>query len=337
MLRDLHVRNLAVLAEASLSFGDGFNVLSGETGAGKSMVVDALGLLAGGRADSGLIRTGADRLSVSGVFEPVGSEWREILAEAGMESAGGELVIRREIHSQGRNRIFLNDQPIAQRLLAQLGPCLLTLHGQREELGLMEPELQREWLDVSGGSEAESLKLKVGGAFSRYREAKELLEKVSGDDRARLERVDLLRFQIQEIDALELIAGEESELSSELEQLRHAEAILSGLGETGRLLFEGEGAVLSKLETVRKSLDSIKRWIPAVSEWLMEIEEARIRVQDVADSVLRQKLLGGTKPRTTGYCRGTSFSDRTAVPEIRSNLARGVVLSGPVPWLSWLR
>lgn len=277
-----------MLAEASVAFADGFNVLSGETGAGKSMVVDALGLLAGGRADSSLIRTGADRLSVTGVFEPTGSAWKEVLAESGVEAEGKEVVVRREISHQDRNRIFVNDQPVTQKLLAELGPYLMTLHGQREELGLMQPELQRQWLDHSGGSAAVSLLGRVEEAYRTYRGAKDRLDRVSGDDRARLERIELLRFQLRDIDAVGLVVGEENELRSERDQLRHAEAILSGLGEAQSCLSEDEGAALVQIEGARHGLEGIRRWIPTASGWLEELEEARIRLQDVADSVSRQ-------------------------------------------------
>ena len=285
-----------MLAEASLSFGAGFNVLSGETGAGKSMVVDALGLLAGGRADSSLIRTGADRLSVTGVFEPEGTQWRDLLAEAGVETSESELVVRREVHREGRNRIFLNDQPITQRLLARLGPFLMTLHGQREELGLLLPELQRDWLDLSAGRAAVLLRRRVQEAFDHYRETRARLDRVSGDDRVRLERVDLLRFQIQEIDAVSLTAGEEVELRSERDQLRNAESILTGLSEAGIGLSEHAHSALSQLETVRRSIETIRRWIPDSAEWLVELEEARIRVQDVSDSIDRRSSMTDLDP-----------------------------------------
>ena len=151
MLRDLHVRNLAVLAEASVDFGPGLNVLSGETGAGKSIVIDSLALLAGGRASAELIRTGADTLTVTGSFTPAGEAWKQVLAEAGVEPAGGELVVRREVSREGRNRVFVNDQPATLRLLSDVMPALLRIHGQREELGLAQPELQRAWVDRQGG------------------------------------------------------------------------------------------------------------------------------------------------------------------------------------------
>ncbi|HEX2164172.1 MAG TPA: AAA family ATPase, partial [Thermoanaerobaculia bacterium] len=175
MLRELHVRNLAVLAEASVELGPGLNVLTGETGAGKSIVVDSLTLLSGARAASELIRTGADTLTVTGVFQPEGDGWRELLREAGIEPEGGdgeagagELLVRREISRTGRNRVLVNDQPATLRLLADLAPWLLRIHGQREELGLVDPELQRVWLDESGGPEAERLTARAAAAWDLW-------------------------------------------------------------------------------------------------------------------------------------------------------------------------
>jgi len=140
-------------------FGDGLNVLSGETGAGKSIVVDSLLLLAGARASTDLIRSGAEALTVSGVFAPPGDGWRRVLAEAGLEAGageatdhgsdpadGGEVLVRREIGHNGRNRVFVNDQPTTLRLLADLAPYLLRIHGQRDEMELLASDLQREWL-----------------------------------------------------------------------------------------------------------------------------------------------------------------------------------------------
>ena len=154
MLRTLHVRNLAVLADVELEFGDGLNVLTGETGAGKSIVVDSLALLAGARASTELIRSGSDALSVAGVFSSLGAAERRLLEAAGLEADEDQLVVRREVHREASNRVFVNDQPVTLRLLAELTSGLLRIHTQREELGLLAPEVQRAWLDRSGGAAA---------------------------------------------------------------------------------------------------------------------------------------------------------------------------------------
>jgi DNA repair protein RecN (Recombination protein N) len=291
VLREIHVRNLAVLAEASVELGEGFNVLSGETGAGKSIVVDSLSLLAGARASVDMVRTGAEALTVSGVFEPEGEGWRPVLTEAGLEAEGGEVLVRREIGRGGRNRVFVNDQPTTLRLLADLAPYLLRIHGQRDELGLIEPDLQRAMLDRSGGAEAAPLLARVAGAFERHARLAERLETLSGDDRMRRERLDFLRFQAAEIDAAKLRAGEEVELKAERDVLRNAEAITRSLGTAFALLFEEEGAAVERVGKAGTLLAGIEVWEPQAGTWRAELEEARIRLAETARS-LRQRLDG---------------------------------------------
>ena len=293
MLRELHVRNLAVLAQVAIDFGEGFNVLSGETGAGKSIVVDSLALLAGARASDDVIRTGTDVLTVAGVFEPVGEGWREVLAGAGIEPESGdgaapELLLRREIRRDGRNRVYVNDQPATVRLLADLSPWLLRIHGQREELGLVAPDLQRAWLDRSGGPEARRLLARVAEAYDRWAEVAGRLAEVTGDDRARRERLDLLRFQASEIDAAHLEAGEDRELRAERDLLRNAEAITHALGTAAERLFEEEGAAVDRLARSEDLLAGIEDWHAEAGPWRAELEEARIRIEEVARSIRRR-------------------------------------------------
>ena len=291
MLREIHVRNLAVLAEAAVEFGAGFNVLSGETGAGKSIVVDSLSLLAGARASTEMVRTGAEALTVSGVFEPEGDGWRTVLEEAGLEAEGAEVLVRREIGRGGRNRVFVNDQPTTLRLLTDLAPYLLRIHGQRDELGLIEPDLQRAMLDRSGGPEAAPLLARVAEAYEQHARLAERLEHLSGDDRMRRERIDLLRFQASEIDAAKLRAGEEAELKAERDVLRNAEAITRSLGNAFALLFEEEGAAVERIGKAGSLLAEIEAWEPAAAAWRAEIEETRIRLTETAHS-LQHRLDG---------------------------------------------
>jgi DNA repair protein RecN (Recombination protein N) len=288
VLREIHIRNLAVLAEASVGFGPGLNILSGETGAGKSIVVDSLGLLAGARASTEMIRSGAEALTVSGVFEPAGAEWRRVLEEAGLEVDGDEVLVRREIARSGRNRVYVNDQPTTLRLLTDLAPFLLRIHGQRDELGLIEPDLQRGLLDRTGGAEGAALLTKVAAAFDAHTRLAERLERLTGDDRARRERLDLLRFQAAEIDAAKLRAGEEVELRGEREVLRHAEAIAHSIGTCFSLLSDDEGSALEKIAKSLGLLADVEAWEPQAAAWSAELEEMRIRLADLAATLGRR-------------------------------------------------
>lgn len=289
MLRDLHVRNLAVLAEVSVEFGPGLNVFTGETGAGKSIVVDSLALLAGARASSDFIRAGTELLSVTGIFTPAGDRWRQELEAAGLDAESDELVVRREISKEGRNRVFVNDQLVTLGLLARIAPSLMSIHTQREELGLVSPDLQRSWLDCSGGDEAVDLTGRTAELYGTYDALASRLERARGDDRLRQERIDLLRFQSGEIEAARLEVGEEDELRRERDLLRHAEAIRGALGSAFALLFEDEGAAVDRLAAAIRELDQIGQWESRASEWARGLGELQIALQEIT-SALRQSL-----------------------------------------------
>jgi DNA repair protein RecN (Recombination protein N) len=289
VLRDLHVRNLAVLAEVSVEFGPGLNVFTGETGAGKSIVVDSLALLAGARASSDLIRAGAELVAVTGVFAPDGDLWRRELEAAGVGVESDELVVRREISREGRNRVFINDQLVTLGLLAQIAPSLLRIHTQREELGLVSPDLQRSWLDTSGGQEAAELAERTAELYEAYAGLAARLERALGDDRLRQERIDLLRFQIGEIEAVRLRAGEEDELRRERELLRHAEAIRHALGISFGLLFEDEGAAVDRISGAARELEQIAEWESRAVGWGRGLQDLKIGLEEIA-SAIRQSL-----------------------------------------------
>jgi DNA repair protein RecN (Recombination protein N) len=291
MLRTLHVRNLAVLADVEVEFGPGLNVLTGETGAGKSIVVDSLALLAGARASTEAIRAGADALSVAGVFAPLGEAERRLLEAAGLDAGEDQLVVRREVQREAPNRVFVNDQPVTLRLLGDLAAGLVRIHTQREELGLLSAEVQRAWLDRSGGERAAKLARGVAAAYRTYRDLAGRLERVSGDERQRRERLDLLRFQVGEIDSAELAAGEEDELRRERAVLRHAEAIGGALTAAEALLLEDEDAAAVRVARAQQRLEEVAEWLPEVPAWLDELEEARIRLQELAVAA-RERLRG---------------------------------------------
>lgn len=284
MLRDLHVRNLAVIVEAEVRLGSGLNVLTGETGAGKSIVVDSLALLSGARASSDLIRTGAEVLSVTGVFEPSGDDWRAVLSAAGLDIEGDGLVVRREITRQGRNRVYLNDQPVTLNLLIAVAPYLLQIHTQREELGLVSPELQRNWLDRSGGPESSEPCRRVRQDFKEYRQWVSRSDRVEGNEQLRQERIDLLSFQVDEIDAARLQAGEDQALKVERDVLRHSEAITEALGSAYGLLFDDEAAV-ERISQAARRLREISDWEPQGATWGQALEGLNLSLQDLTREV----------------------------------------------------
>lgn len=291
MLIDLHVRNLAVVEESSLEFGSGLNVLTGETGAGKSLVVDSLALLAGARASSDLIRDGADRLVVSGSFNLRGGELarvRGLLEEAGVSLDDAAIVVRREVSRSGRNRVFLNDQPVTLALLARLGESLLRILGQREELALLSGELQRQWLDRIGGERASKPLQRCRDAYQRYARAKERWQLVVGNDRARAERIDFLRFQSGEIEAAAVEPGEELALRQRREALRNAETVARSL-DGAVVAIDGEEGATSRLSSAQVQLRELERFDGEAPAWLAELEELRLRLDDLV-ATLRSRF-----------------------------------------------
>jgi len=290
VLRSLSVRNLAVLAGGEIELGAGFNVLTGETGAGKSLLVDSLVLLAGGRAASDLVREGAEALSVAGVFDR-DREMEHALADAGLAIEESELIVRREVSREGRNRVFVNDRPATARLLQELAPRLLRIHGQREELGLAEPALQRAWLDRVGGAEAAALRARVAAAHHDYRRLAERLASLSGDERLRAERLELLAFQQRELDEARPLPGEDETLRRERDQLRHHEAIAAALAEAEARLAGDETAALALVHGARRALAGIGEWEPLAAELGPELDEVEIRLAEAGRSLGRR--LGG--------------------------------------------
>ncbi len=286
MLRDLSVRNLAVIEEATVEFDRGLNVMTGETGAGKSIVVDALALLRGARASAELLRSGADRLVVSGRFD-LDAGAAAALAAAGIDSEADELVVRREIGREGRNRVFINDQPATLRLLKATTESTLQIHAQREELALATAQTQRDFVDGLGGLGGEELLAEVADRFAEYRVLADRLDRVRGDRRLHGERVDLLRFQIVEIDRATLQAGEDLALRTERERLRNSEQIAATLGRGHLELAEEDGAAVERLARTESGLRGITAWEPEAEGWLRELEELRIRLQEVAVAMRR--------------------------------------------------
>ena len=281
-----------MLAGGDVELARGLNVLTGETGAGKSLIVDSLALLAGARAATDAIRDGADVLSVSGVFDR-DPEVDARLRDGGLETTGDELVVRREIGREGRNRIFVDDQPVTLRLLQEIAPRLLRIHGQRDEQALVEPGLQRRWLDRAGGAEGEALAARVEAAFAEHRELAERLEKLRGDDGQRAQRIDFLRFQLDEISAAKVAAGEEETLKTTRDQLRHREAIAHALGAAFASLHEDDGAASDRLGEARRALATIAAWEPAAAAALPELDELLSRSEELARELGHRLDAGG--------------------------------------------
>lgn len=284
MLRELRIRNFAVIAEVSVPFTPGLNVLTGETGAGKSMVIDAILLIGGARAQTDVIRAEAETASVEAVFEvdPRGAV-AAVLEEAGLADEEGLLVLRRELARSGRHRAFANDSPVTVGLLERLGDHLVELHGQHEHQRLLEPSAQLELLDRF--AEAEALRERVGELFAKYRAARAEIERTREAERNRAQREDLLRFQVSELDAARLRTGEEEELRAERRRLQHAERLTASLTEASALLDDDRDSARSRLTRVARLLQEVARLDPGSAPSLEPLESARAHLDDVLAAV----------------------------------------------------
>jgi DNA repair protein RecN (Recombination protein N) len=280
MLRELSIRNLAVVQEARVPFAPGLNVLTGETGAGKSIVVDALLLVTGARAQLDWIRTGAETASVEAVFEidPAGSV-AALLDEAGHHGGDGQLVIKRELARSGRHRAFVNDGAATVGLLERLGDHLVELHGQHEHQRLMEPARQLLLLDRF--ADAEARRDAVAALVRRWEEARAALDRLRSEMREGARQEDLYRFQVAEIDALRLRDGEEDELRTERSRLQHAERIVAGLQETVGLLYEEPQSATTRLARAAALLRDLSRYEPDAAASIEAIEGAQAYLEDV--------------------------------------------------------
>ncbi|HEU5192713.1 MAG TPA: DNA repair protein RecN [Methylomirabilota bacterium] len=279
MLSELRLKNLAVIEAVTVSLGPGLNAVTGETGAGKSIVVDAILLLMGARAQPDLIRTGADSATIEAVFdlEPEGAA-AVLLEEAGHTAPDGMLVIKREISRAGRHRVFVNDSPATVALLERLGEALVELHGQHEHQRLMEAGRQLDLLDRYAGTE--EARERVAGRVAEWEGARGELRRIAEEAREGKRQEDLLRFQLSEIDAVRLREGEEDELRVERRRLQHAERIAAGLAEVTALLYDDERSAAARLQRAGALLRELAGYDPELGAPAAALGEAEAYLED---------------------------------------------------------
>src|SRR5215813_1678727 len=282
MLRELRIRNFAVVENVTVPFVPGFNVLTGETGAGKSILVDAILLVRGARAQTDVIRSDAETATVEALFAASGAA-AAVLDEAGLTAEDGEIVIRRELSRTGRHRAFVNDAAVTVGLLERLGDALVQVHGQHEHQRLLEPAHQLELLDWF--ADAEPLRERFAALFAKLGEACADLERRRGAGRDRAQREDLLRFQVSELDGAHVRPGEEEELRTERRRLQHAERFAVGLQEVGTLLQDDAASASTRLARAARVLTELGRLDPAFAAPLETLEAARVQVDETLTSV----------------------------------------------------
>ncbi|MGY8996138.1 MAG: AAA family ATPase, partial [Alphaproteobacteria bacterium] len=287
MLLSLGIRDLAVIERIDLELGAGLTVLTGETGAGKSILLDALGLATGKRAESGLVRPGAERATVSAAFAvPDTKAFRELLEEHGIEAAD-ELLVRRQVHADGRSRAFVNDEPVGVTLLAALGEHLVEVHGQHDQRGLMRPETHRQLLDAFG--DHGKLRAKTSNAFAAWRDARKALEAMMADEAELRERQEVLARDVEELDRLEPRAGEDEELAALRSRLANSQKIAEALTAANKALEDDDGVdarlrrAAGELARIREvAAGSLDETIAALDRAVLEAAEVQEGIANAA-------------------------------------------------------
>ena len=281
MLLELRVENYAVIDHVAVEFAAGLNLLTGETGAGKSILIDALALLLGDKASSDVIRHGAEKAVVSAVFEVEGKAAERVLEENGIDAADGEVIVRREIQANGRGRVFVNNQPATVAVLKQLAPVLASVHAQNESILGFDAAARLELLDAYASVDAAP----VAEAFASWKKLAQHIAELEQGEQDKLRLVDLWSFQKKEIESARLVAGEDEKLESEKRVLANAEKIYSAAMSAYDLLYDGEASAAASLRSASKQLEELARYDEQWRERVAELESARLAAEDVGVSL----------------------------------------------------
>ncbi len=281
MLSLLKIENIALIDQLEVEFGRGLNVLTGETGSGKSIIVDSLNALTGGRVSSELIKAGADRSRIEALFtKPVSKELDNILAAAGIDADGEELIVRREISAAGKNRIFINNQLVTATVLRSLAPMLVDIHGQGEHDLLYDTASHLEMLDEF--AEAQSLRNETANAFAELSGAKRQLAEFESDEAAKLQLLDILKFQVGELKHAALKPGEDTELEQEKKRLNNAERLTALSSDVIDLLYDSDGSTITTLDKAKQKIDELGEFDDRFLQYQDALVSARGAIEEIA-------------------------------------------------------
>jgi DNA repair protein RecN (Recombination protein N) len=286
VLLELRLENYAVIDNLAVEFAPGLNLLTGETGAGKSILIDALALLLGDKASADLIRAGADRATISAAFEVEGgaeTKVAQILKNNGIDvdQEDESVILRREIASGGKGRVFINNQPATVAVLRQLAPYLATIHAQNESLLSFDAATRLRLLDTFANTQIDA----TAEAFSKWKSIRGRIEELEHDEQDRLRLLDLWTFQRREIEDARLQPGEDEHLETEKRVLANAEKIHSAAMNAFDLLYEGDASTSASVRAAQKHIEELARYEPKFQETMATLETARISVEDAGASL----------------------------------------------------
>ncbi len=280
MLKTLFIKNYALIEELNVEFERGLNIITGETGAGKSIIIDALSLVLGERADTDSVRKGAEKAVVEGVFDTAGNQKLKKLLESNEIDFSDELIVRREVSIKGQSRSFINDSPVTTSLLKEAGDLLVDLHGQHEHQSLLRTETHIDLLDDYG--RLEGLVNEFNHAYNKAHQILNELKELKAKEQQLMERRSLYEFQIKEIDVVSPHAGEEDELENELRILENAEKLFSATERLYQMLYEGDNAVHDRIILARNELENLAAIDTSFGEPRSEANSAAAIIDELA-------------------------------------------------------
>jgi DNA repair protein RecN (Recombination protein N) len=287
MLQLLNISNIALIDDLQVEFDRGLNLLTGETGSGKSIIVDALGVLIGGRFASDMIKAGESRAYIEGLFS-VGRnpELEELLTAAGVDPDGEErieILIRREMTTNGRNKIFINHQIATLALLKDLRQFLVDIHGQGEQQTLFNPDTHMELLDAFAG--LVNLRHEVSTSYKRWSAIKRELDELRRDEAEKFQLLDILRFQIEELERAQLVAGEDERLEEERRRLNNVEKLTTICGESYGLVYEDDDSAIARIGQATRRIEDLSQYESNFRNYIEGLQTARALLEDLAFSL----------------------------------------------------
>lgn len=285
MLQQLYIKNFTLIDELDIQLHPGFSVITGETGAGKSIILGAIGLLLGQRADSKSIKQGADRCVIEAHFDLSRYDMKSFFDENDIEYDDKDTIIRRELTATGKSRAFINDTPVALSMLKELGDQLMDIHSQHQNLLLNKQDFQLNVVDILAQDTKEVAAYQK--VFAQYQQQKKALEALREEIERNRQNVDFLQFQFDELSQSKLAKGEQEELEQQSDTMSHAEEIKTALYETDNALNGDETGVVDMIRKASNALGSISQVLPDSEELVGRLDSCRIELKDIADEVGR--------------------------------------------------
>ena len=283
MLKQLYIKNFTLIDELNIQMHPGFSVITGETGAGKSIILGAIGLLLGNRADSKSIKAGRDRCVIEAHFDLSKYDMQQFFTDNDIDEDLSDTIIRRELTAAGKSRAFINDTPVSLTKMRELGEQLVDIHSQHQNLLLQKEDFQLNVVDIIAQDEKQRKNYEA--AYNQYKQANLKLNALKAEIEKNRENEDFLRFQFKELDEAQLKNGEQEELEQEYEMLSHSEDIKTALYQADNHLSGDDGNIIERLKQASEQLANIKDVYPEVTELLERIDSSYIELKDIAQEI----------------------------------------------------